>query len=102
MAKAKGRATTYRGGKTIATLKNASKAGSPPSSGGGKSAKSGAYGGAPLVTPNPVSIGERAVSGAKGGAVFPSVYGGAKALTHRPKQKNARGSSGSGAAGAIS
>lgn len=101
MAKArKGRPAAK--GKVIATLSNSGKAGRPPGKGGGKTNQSGAYGGAPLVTSNPVNVGEKTVGGARNSPVFPSVYKGGAQVTKRPKPPRAKGTSGSGAQGAIS
>lgn len=100
MAKArKGRPAAK--GKIITTLPNSGKAARPPKSGGGKTNQGGGYGGAPLVTSNPVNVGEKSVGGASNSPVFPSVYKGGAQVTKRPKPPRAKGSSGSGAAGAI-
>jgi hypothetical protein len=105
MAKATGQRPKQTGKLTnrnnLGLLPNAGKASRPPSRGGGKSNKSGAYQGSPLVAQAPVDQGERSV-GQLSTVITPKVYGGkGKAQVFKTRTvRKTRGGSSSGVQGA--
>lgn len=80
---------------TIASLRDEA-AENPPTRGAGAAG----FGGAPTLASNPIDSGERSVA-AVNAEVFPTPYGMGEAITKRPAPRRVRGTSGSGAAGAV-
>lgn len=80
---------------TIASLRDEA-AENPPTRGAGAAG----FGGAPTLASNPIDSGERSVA-AVTGEVFPTPYGMGEAITKRPAPRRVRGTSGSGAVGAV-
>jgi hypothetical protein len=80
---------------TIASLRDEA-AENPPTRGAGAAG----FGGAPTLSSNPIDSGERSVA-AVTGEVFPTPYGGGASIVKQPAPRRVRGTSGSGAAGAV-